>query len=361
MEIVKVDYKEYNLEENQAKQISAMFKPMLDKHVELEARRNEIMALPINPETCDLARELRLEYKRTRMGTAKIHKDLKAIHLQRSRFIDAWKNTQLMASQGAEDKLAEIENHYALMEQKKIDDLQVKREKALKKFEIETIPPNLGELDSVTWNDYLTGTKVNYEKRKAEEKRVEEERVETERKNKIERDRKEASAKYSGVIPGYGDIKWGELEEKKFRSIMVKAINDVKAKELEDERILKENEKLLADAKEKERVRKLEETKRLAKEKKDKEAQDKILTQEREKREKAEADLKAIADEKVRQKQAEEDRVEAELGKGDAAKWLDLITDLEALKTKYTFKAKTNQVKYDTVCVLLSKIINWIP
>jgi len=51
---------------------------------------------------------------------------------------------------------------------------------------------------------------------------------------------------------------------------------------------------------------------------------------------------------------------QAELSKGDAAKFADFVADLEALKTKYSFKSAANQKKYADAGVLLSKIIDHV-
>ena len=46
--------------------------------------------------------------------------------------------------------------------------------------------------------------------------------------------------------------------------------------------------------------------------------------------------------------------------KEDADKVKDLISDLKALKTKYTFKSKTNQKMFVSVCDYLDKLLNFI-
>ena len=51
---------------------------------------------------------------------------------------------------------------------------------------------------------------------------------------------------------------------------------------------------------------------------------------------------------------------QAELNKDDAVKIQDLINDLTVLKTKYTFKSKSNQKKYEDVGILIEKVINHI-
>jgi hypothetical protein len=55
-----------------------------------------------------------------------------------------------------------------------------------------------------------------------------------------------------------------------------------------------------------------------------------------------------------------EARLQAELNKGDADKVKDLINDLTFLKTKYTFKSKTNHKMFVSVCDYLDKLLNFI-
>ena len=55
------------------------------------------------------------------------------------------------------------------------------------------------------------------------------------------------------------------------------------------------------------------------------------------KQEEADIEAKAIAD---------KEQLEKDLNKGDAAKMRDLIVDLIALKSKYKFKSKKNQLLY---------------
>jgi hypothetical protein len=59
-------------------------------------------------------------------------------------------------------------------------------------------------------------------------------------------------------------------------------------------------------------------------------------------------------------KAEEENRFQLELNKGDTAKVNDLITDLELLKTKYTFKSAKNKKMYADVEKLINKVVNHI-
>ena len=59
-------------------------------------------------------------------------------------------------------------------------------------------------------------------------------------------------------------------------------------------------------------------------------------------------------------KKDEAAKVQLELNKGDEQKVLDLVNDLNALKTKYTFKSKKNNEMMNDVEVLLERIVEHI-
>lgn len=115
----------------------------------------------------------------------------------------------------------------------------------------------------------------------------------------------------SGIETKYNEVKEAEKAEEAAR------VAKAKAEAEEQERIRKENERLKAEA------------------------------------EKAKKQAEAA------KKQAEAAK-QAELNKGDAAKVKDLISDLEALKTKYTFKSAKNQQMYDNVGTLIDKVVLYI-
>lgn len=132
-----------------------------------------------------------------------------------------------------------------------------------------------------------------------------------------------------------------------------KDYEDVIKAEEEAERLRVEEEK--KNRKEREQLEK--ENKRLQKLAKE---QEKKEEEEREKRELAEKKLKEKEEEEQRKSEAEEAKIEAELSKRDEDKVEDLIDDLEALKTKYSFKSATNKKMYKNVGKLLEKIILYI-
>jgi hypothetical protein len=186
--IVKVNANEYGIEESKAKEIEAMFTPMLVKMSELEDQYNHILTLPIEPETCQMAKDLRLAYVKTRTGTEKIHKDLKAFYLAGGRFVDAFKNTQAFASGEKEKTLKAIEDHYENMERERTEKLRVERLEMIKPYtEIE--PLALGHMEQAVFDNLLAGFKTAYEVRVAAEKKAEEERlaaIEAEKKRQEE-------------------------------------------------------------------------------------------------------------------------------------------------------------------------------
>jgi hypothetical protein len=370
MEIVKIKASEFGLEEQKAKQIEEQFKPMLEKMTELEKEYNEILKLEINEETCKKAKELRLKYVKVRTGTAKIHEKQKAFYLAGGRFVDGWKNAQKFASEGIEESLMNIEKHFENLEKQRIADLQTKRAEELEKYEVEIIPDNLGEMSDDIWNNYITGTKLNYDQRKEAERKAEEERREQERKVKLYNERKNILIPFwSYLKKDHINIDFGELSEDSF-NILLKEVKETKKEtDIEQERIRKENERLKKEAEAKEKKRLAEEKERKAKEEKERQLREEQerkqqemyeanLRKEREEREKIERELekKRLAEEKAR-KEAEAKR-QAELNKGDKEKVEDLIRDLRNIQSNYSFSSDANINMYENVKKEIESIIN---
>ena len=357
MDLVKIKAADYGLEESKAKQISDMFKPMLDKMVDLEKEYNEIVDLPISKATTALAKDLRLRYVKVRTGTAVIHKDIKQFYIKGGKFVDGWKNTQLMASEGIEKSLKDIECHFENIEKEKREQLKAKREKELQAFELEVMPPGLGEMDEEIWNNFLTGTKANYEARIAAEKKAETDRIAAEKAEKAEQDRirKEndklkAEAKEKERLDAIAEKKRQKADAAR---IAKEAAEKKKRQEENDKEIAKieaEKQKLIDNSKEKAA---LEKAKQKAK-------QEAILADERKKQAKLTAELKAKDEEARAAREAVEKQVQAELTKGDAAKLKDLLAELKAVKSKYSFKSKRNQKMFSDVCILLDKVTTHI-
>jgi len=143
-----------------------------------------------------------------------------------------------------------------------------------------------------------------------------------------------------------------------------------KAEREERKRIAEENEKLKKEAIEREKLAKIEAEKRAEEEEQRKEQEAKLLAEHKqaeedrriqaEKARKLASELKAKEEAENKAKEEEAARLQAELNKGDAEKVKDLIADLEALKTKYTFDSTKNNTMYNSVGVLIDKTIKFI-
>lgn len=185
MELVEVKGSDFGLEESKATQISQVFKPMLDKMVDLEEEANEIFKLDPEDENAAMkAKDLRLRYVKVRTGTAKIHKEQKAFYLAGGKFIDGWKNAQLFASQGVEERLMAIEKHKENKEKEWIEAIAKERTEELAQVE-GIIPEGLGQMEDEVWDNYFTGAKAVFAAKKAAEKKAEDDRVAKEKADKI--------------------------------------------------------------------------------------------------------------------------------------------------------------------------------
>ncbi len=344
-EIVKVNPAEYGVEETKAAQIAEQFKPMLDKMVELEAEYNQIIVLPIEKETCAKAKELRNKYVKIRTGTDKIHKEQKAFYLAAGRYIDGWKNAQLFASQGIEKKLEDIEKHYENIEKEKMIALKNERFEILKSVcdnpELYTPELMLQEAFDNLVNGLNLAKQAKIEaEQKAEAERIERERLEQEEREKqrIENERLKK-----------------EAEE---REAAIKAEREAAEKALAEERRLNAEREANEKAEREEQARIEREAAEAAAKKEREEAAAKLAAEQAEKQ-RLENELKAKqqAEQEAKDKAAAEE--EAKLSMGDAAKYQELINDLEALKSKHTFKSAKFKKAHAQVVELLDKTINF--
>ena len=374
-EIVKIDPKEFGIEDTKAADIQAQFQPMLDKMVELENDYNEVLTLPVEEkETAKKARELRLKYIKIRTATLDIHKKQKAFYLSGGRFVDGWMNAQKFASLGKEEKLEEIEKYAENLEKERLEKLQSEREAALAPYEVENIETlSLAKMADNVWENFLAGSKANYESKKkaeqeareAEEKRRKEEEAEREKvRLENERLKKEAEelkalrekrsqelAPYVVFIREYSKVL--DMDEETYQ----KEFADIK----QGAEAQWEADRQKAAEEEKERNRLIDEQKKknIEEAKKRKEAEEKA-EKERKDREAAE---KALEAEKQRQAEAaaEAERLaELELSKGDKDKMQSLIDDLTALKTKYQFKSKKHKALYEAIKELITKTVTYV-
>lgn len=372
MEIVKIDPKEFGMEETKAADISAQFKPMLDKMVELETEYNEVIKLPrSDPKTAATAKALRLKYVKVRTGTADIHKEQKAFYLSAGRFIDGWKNAQLFASEGIEKSLEEIERYAENLEKERIAKLQEERTVLLAPYQVENLGHlNLGVMDEQVFNNFLEGTKVSFERKQeaerltkeAEEKRIADEKAEQERIRLENIELKKEQDRIAEEIKQKELIRSSRQKELQMYLILIRDYNGML--EMDEEAYQKELSEIKIGwdqhcAFEREKAENLEKERKAAEDEKNRlwAENEKKLKEERLEREKLEKELQNKKDAEAK---AESDRlsaIETELSKGDKEKFESLLSEIESIKSKYQFKSKKHQSLQNQVNLLIDKII----
>ena len=316
----KINPAEFGLEENQAQTIEQAFMPKIVERDGIKPIYSELLTKEITPQLCFEAKNLRLKLVKIRTGIAEIHKSQKAFFLAAGRYVDAWKNKETLPVTQMEENLEAIEKHYEKIEAERIAKLQEERASEMQKYEADFIPGNLGELTEQVWANFLLGTKTAYEQRKESERLAAEKEAERIAAEKAEQERIKA-------------------ENEKLR---IQAEKDAKEKAELEAKAKAEREAAQAA---------LEAEQKAAREAAEKAAAEKAAL---------EAELEAKAKAEREAAQAAELKLQAELAKGDADKVNDLIADLTALKTKYSFKSKKNQKIYSDVGILLDKVINHI-
>jgi hypothetical protein len=246
-EIIKIEATDYGLTEDFALGIKAQFQPMLDKMVELETEFNEVVSLPIDDnETQKKAKALRNKYVKVRTATAEIHKQQKSFYLNGGRFVDGWKNAQIFASQGKEEKLEQIEKYAENLEKQRIAELHEQRLGEISQYlEPHAIAPNFGTMDADVWDAYYMAKKTSYDRRIAEQQKVEEEQKRIKESLAMAQRRKSELMEYWFLMDD--DMKkldFGTMTEKYYTGFL----SDLKARkshhEAEQERIRVENERI---------------------------------------------------------------------------------------------------------------------
>ena len=322
------------VEPSKAKQIKETFLPMAEMLETFEERFNEIISESKNGITQDLslkAKRLRLDVAQVRIETGKLKDKQKEKIKIEDKAIMAIHNILVWAVSEKEDKLKAIEKDAEIKEQKRLEALQLERVKIMLPYIEDAENRNFSEMEEDVFQAYFTTKKQAHLDLIEAEKKAEAGRIAKEKKEAEERKRIEA-------------------ENAKLKA--EREANEKKAEAERKERNKLEAEKLAKEAEaEKERLRVFNISK--AKH----EAELKI---ERDKAAKLEAENLATQKALEDAEKAKEASLQAELNKGDAEKVKDLISDLTALKTKYTFKSKTNQKMFVSVCGLIDKVLTYI-
>ncbi len=356
------------LEKSKARQIEAVFAPMVKMLKEFEATYNEIAALEMNPDTCAKAKRLRLDIAKVRIGADKVRKEQKEEYLRAGNAIQGVFNILKFAVADKEEKLKEIETHYERIEEEKKKRLQAERELELVKYGVGDSALALGAMNDLVWDNFLSGTKSNYENAREAERKDEADRIEQEKKTILFDERTKALLVY-GDLYERNQLTIDSTEEE-YENILF-AVKGLKiAKDKQQAEIRAENERLKEEAAEATKVkaeiaRKVEKA-RQAEQKK----QDAKLKAEREKAEKerirAEAE-KRIQDEIIRKEREAKEKLEREIADREAAAAISKVKErkrideekqkvaLSSDKEKLTIIATDVLVKIGTVTSTAAK------
>lgn len=363
--LIKIEAKDYGLKETKAKEISKMFKPMLDKMEELESEFNQVMTLEISEDTCKIARKLRLQYRDVRIGTKAIHKDLKSFYLNGGRFVDGWKNAQLMASEGIEDKLLILEKHFEIQRENELAALEKKRLEEINPFlsdiQREYPPAGLELMPQDVWDNYFAGAKANFEAREAATKKAEEERIEEEKRIKEERIEQERK---NEVARQENELHYNRLDQLReyyvFTPAEVRQDNLGKWGKERFDLLLVDLQKSKEDYEKKAKLEAEENQKKEREQQKERE-------QAKAKQDKIDAENTRLKEELKAKEQADRDRIakeekeaQSKLNASDKVKVEQLKTDLRAIRMSFKFKSKKNNLMFQGVVLLIDKIINYI-
>lgn len=338
MELVKINAEEYGIEESKAAEISAQFKPMLDKMVELEKEANEVYKMVDGPDKSKAAKVVRLKYVKVRTGTADIHKKQKAFYLAGGRYVDGWKSAQAFTSEGAEEKLSGIENRAATIEKERKAKLREERVEALLKYDANPEHTVVEDMETEVWNNYFQGVKLQHQQKIDAEKKAEEERK---AKEKAEAEERERIAKENVRLKKEAEAKEMQLEKERAEAQKKQKEIEAKAK-----REREDAEKLRLKAEEKAKA--------------EREAAEEVRKKEAEARVRAEEKLKQAKEAESKRLSEEESARQVELAKGDQARYDDLIQELTNISEKYAFKAAKYKNSFNGCKGLLAKVITYL-
>jgi len=323
-QLIKLETPELQgIEKSKAQKIKETFEPMV---IMLNGFEEKYEALikesekEITAGVCANAKRLRIDIGRVRIETGKLKDQEKAEYLRAGKAIQGVHNILVWAVTDKENKLKEIENHFEIIERKRLNDLQIERVKLLSNFVDDAAERNLSIMDQDVWDAYFSTKKREYNDRIEAEKKAEADRIARE-----------------------------------------------KAEAKERERIRLENLRLKEEADEREKADKI----RIAKEESERKKREEI-----QRKEKAAYEVKLKAEQQAKQKIINElkakeeservaelnriEKIQSELAKNDKDKFKDLLKDLEDIKSKYQFRSEKFQKKNNEISLLIDKIINHV-
>lgn len=186
-QIVKIDPKEFGLEEKNVVEIENAFVAKIAERDAINEIYKVLITKELTPELVVEARELRLKLVKVRTGIADVHKTQKAYFLASGKYVDAWKKKETITVRQMEETLNEIETHFVkLEEQKRLEEeqkrlkLQKEREEAIIEYIDDASLRNLADMDEDVWKAFFASKKTDHEN-KLEGERIAREKAEKQR------------------------------------------------------------------------------------------------------------------------------------------------------------------------------------
>lgn len=358
--LIKVDPKEYGVEEVQANELTKGLKTILQERELLIGEFEQVKDLEITKENLKVFRELRIKFQKNRaQGINDWHKKAKDVALRTGQLLDAIKRNESQVNESKEEFLERAEKHFENLEKQRIADLQTSREAELAPYGVENVGLlSLGLMSDDIWKNFLTGTIANYKAKKEAEEAAEKARQEEVRLDKIEQERRIAIAPYAQFV-GERALNLREMQDIDFNSL-IKELDIARAKyELEQEKIREENERLKKEAEEKETQREAERKEAEQKAAKERAEAEAKLKEEIEKASKLAAEIEAKRKKEEAERKAQELAEKKAKAAPDKEKLEALAKSIEAITLP---ELKTNEAKdiAKDVQSLLGKVVIFI-
>lgn len=232
------------LSESKAKQIKAVFQPMVEMLESFEATYNDLMSTEQTQDKSDKAKRLRLVIAKVRINADKVRKSQKEEYLRAGNAIQGIYNVLKFAVADKEEKLKKVETFYERIEEERVERLNIERITEVQKYDLvgQEVGVDFGVMANDVWLNYISGVKLHHNTIKEAERKAEEERIEVERKAE------EAQAKIkleNEKLKAEQEIMKAEMREREA------AINKERKEREERERIMQEQEENKAEEKRK--------------------------------------------------------------------------------------------------------------
>lgn len=352
------------IEISKAQSYAMKFAPYMRKVSEVSEQAKVINYVEPADKDAQLARELRLQLVRNRTASDGIKEENKRAILIEGRLIDSLYNVVKHASELTEGELMKVEKHREQQIANERAKLKHERTQSLIDYCDNPEMFDLANMSEQAFNNLLTGQKLAHEAKIEVERKAEADRIKAEELARIEAERIQAEYDAEQArIKLENDRLKKEAEEKEAALKLEREENERKLQAERDRAAKEKKEFEAAEKAKRDKLDKEIEERR----QKDLEEAKKMRQQIQDKLDKERAEKEAVEKSLLKQREAEsnrikqeEERVQAELAKGDSEKFEDLIKDLEALKEKYNFKS-TKYKKLKSSCTeMLNKAINYL-